>query len=194
MIAAVRGEVFSMQADAVVIMANGVGYELFCSSSTLSELLPDSKKTVTLFTYTHVTQDSLQLFGFSTQEEKQLFLSLLKVNGVGAKTAIQILSGTTMSELGRMVEQGDVKSLSKLPKVGKKTAEQMILTLKGKLVLSDSAPTAKTEKTKAKSEIGSALINLGFRGVDVEKILTTLPEGITIEDGIRQGLAALTSI
>ena len=193
MIAAIRGEIFSLQQDSVVMMANGIGYELFCSSSTLSELLPHQQKAVTLYAYTHVTQDSLQLFGFSTQEEKQLFLSLLKVNGVGAKTAIQIISGTTLSELGRMIETGDVKGLSKLPKVGKKTAEQMILSLRGKLVLSE--PTSgKRNQPKQRSEIGSALINLGFRSQDVEKVLIGLPEAISIEDGIRQGLAALTSL
>lgn len=193
MIAVIRGEVFSIQADSVVLMAGGVGYELFCTSGTLSHLADSKTKTVTLLAYTHVTEDLLQLFGFFTDEEKQLFLSLLKVNGIGAKTAIQILSGTTLKDLGEMVEKGDVKSLSKLPKVGKKTAEQMILTLKGKLVLSDSVER-KTLKSKAKTEIGSALINLGFRSQDVEKVITGLPEEIQIEEGIRQGLAALTSL
>lgn len=193
MIAALRGDIFSFQQDSVIVMTNGVGYELFCSSSTLSELLQGQQKTVTLYTYTHVTQDSLHLFGFLTQEEKQLFHSLLKVNGVGAKTAIQILSGTTLSELGRMIETGDVKALSRLPKVGKKTAEQMILTLRGKLVLSESTTQGKIQP-KQKSEIGSALINLGFRSQDVDKVLIGLPDSISIEEGIRQGLAALTSL
>lgn len=197
MIAAIQGEVFLTNPDSIVLMANGVGYELACSSSTLSDIQDlqlRNKKTITLFVYTHVTQDSLQLFGFARREEKDFFLSLLKVNGIGAKTAIQILSGSTLHELRRMIETGDVKVLSKLPKVGKKTAEQMILTLKGKLVLADEGESIKVTASKGKSEIGSALIHLGFRSADVEKVISDFPESISVEEGIRQGLAALTSL
>jgi holliday junction DNA helicase RuvA len=187
-IAAVRGEIFEIKSDAVIVMAAGVGYVLFCSLATLAELQAKKQKQATLLAYTHVTDDALQLFGFLDGAEKAMFLSLLKVNGIGAKTAMNILSGSSLSQLQSMIEMGDVKQLSKLPKVGKKTAEQMILTLKGKLVLAEQA------KSSGTSQVGSALINLGFRAQEVEKVLRQLPEGLSIEESIRQGLAALTSL
>ena len=196
MIAVVQGQVFSVQSDAAIILCGGVGYELMCSQSTLAEIMDHKiqNRQVTLHAYTHVTQDSLQLFGFIDGQEKTLFESLIKVNGVGAKTAIQILSGASLAQLQQMIESEDVKALSKLPKVGKKTAEQMILTLKGKLVLAEDKKNPKTIQSKIKVEIGSALINLGFRSQDVDKVVAGLPESIQIEEGIRQGLASLTSV
>jgi holliday junction DNA helicase RuvA len=186
-IAVVSGEIFELKSDTVVLLTGGVGYELYCSMATIAEL--QGKERATLLAYTHVTESDLQLFGFMSSAEKTMFLSLLKVNGIGAKTAINILSGASLSQLQATIEAGDVKQLSKLPKVGKKTAEQMILTLKGKLILTDFA------KTPSKvSEVGSALINLGFRAQEVDKVLHHLPDGLSTEEGIRQGLAALTSL
>ncbi len=105
---------------------------------------------------------------------------------------MHILSGASVNEILDMVEKGDVKALSRLPKVGKKTAEQMILTLKGKLVLSGSQ--TKAQAVSANSEISFALVNLGFRTQDVEKVVAGMPSDIAVEEGIRQGLSTLSQL
>lgn len=208
MIAMLRGQILEVNGEHAILDVNGVGYELICSLNSLSELQtinfesgagavskPGSIKAVTVFTYTHVREDILQLFGFSSKTEKEMFLALLKVNGIGPKMAIHILSGASVDQILGMIESEDVKSLSKLPKVGKKTAEQMILALKGKLVVADVDPKksgGKAVLTMALKEISSALVNLGFKPQDVEKVIATMPKEINLQDGVRQGLAALT--
>lgn len=209
MIAFLKGILTEVTPESAVIDVNGVGYEMTCSLNTLAELQADlmngdqKSKLVQIYTYTHVREDVLQLFGFSTKTEKNLFTTLLKVNGVGPKMAINVLSGASVEQIHHMIEAEDVKGLSKLPKVGKKTAEQMILTLKGKLVHAEPAKAsgksgagAVSSKYSSKShqEISSALINLGFRSQDVEKVVLDMSAEIDLESGIRQGLSALTSI
>lgn len=188
--------------DSLTLDVNGVGYELICSSNTLGDVLERGDE-VRLWVQTQLREDSLTLFGFSTALEKKMFNSLLKVNGVGPKMAIKILSGATLDQLSAMIEAGDVKALSGLPKVGKKTAEQLILALKGKLVmLGEEKPSPKTKKGEApqaqskfvgnRGQVMSALINLGFRLQEVEPVIEQLPEEIEIEQGIRRGLQALS--
>lgn len=203
MIARLIGSIAEVNAETALIDVNGVGYEVHCSLGTLAEMQAssmESKKSVTVWIYTHVREDALILFGFASIIEKEMFLALLKVNGIGPKMAIHILSGGTVDQIQSMIEHEDVKALSKLPKVGKKTAEQMILTLKGKLVLADKAKTPAAGASVASQlsfghrEISSALINLGFRAVDVEKVISQMPKEIELQEGIRQGLSALTSL
>lgn len=208
MISFLKGFVVEVTPESAHIEVNGVGYEVTCSLNTLAELQADlmgglgasSKPSpfVQILTYTHVREDILQLFGFSTKAEKHLFTTLLKVNGVGPKMAIHILSGASVAQIHEMIEAEDVKALSKLPKVGKKTAEQMILALKGKLVTMED-PSAKSSAltsplSTSLKEISSALVNLGFRPQDVDIVVSTMPKEIELEAGIRQGLSALTSV
>lgn len=192
MIGSVRGTVVEVTAESALIEVGGVGYEITASLGTLAELSTKRGQTVFLLTYTHVREDILQLFGFSERAEKNLFTSLLKVNGIGPKMAINILSGERVERILRMIDEGDVKALSKFPKVGKKTAEQMVLTLKGKLVMEESA--AAPAKGGTNRELTSALVNLGFRLNDVEKVVSELPKDLELQEGIRRGLAALTSM
>ncbi len=208
MIAQLKGSLIEVTGESAVLDVAGVGYELLCSLNTLAELQTQlmggtgatSKvdKLVQVYTYTHVREDVLQLFGFSSKTEKQLFTTLLKVNGIGPKMALNIVSGASVDQILVMIESEDVKALSKLPKVGKKTAEQMILTLKGKLVIHESDKKASSQFSKQFSlplqEISSALINLGFRSQDVEKVVSQMPKEIDLQEGIRQGLSALTSV
>jgi holliday junction DNA helicase RuvA len=211
MIAQLKGFLLEVTTESAILDVNGVGYEVVCSLNTLAELQADlmggagasakPSKPVQVFTYTHVREDILQLFGFATRTEKQLFTTLLKVNGIGPKMAINILSGGTVDHILAMIESEDVKALSKLPKVGKKTAEQMVLTLKGKLVIQDVAPAKASLSasafakglTPALRDISSALVNLGFRPQDVEKVVADMPKEIDLQEGIRQGLSALSS-
>jgi|SRR6185312_15467663 len=205
MISRLIGLIADVNSESALIDVNGVGYEVHCSLGTLAEMQASSmekkKVSTTVWIYTHVREDALILFGFASMIEKEMFLSLLKVNGIGPKMAIHILSGGTVEQIQSMIEHEDVKALSKLPKVGKKTAEQMILTLKGKLVVAEKSNASHAAGASAASqlsfghrEISSALINLGFRAVDVEKVISQMPKEIELQEGIRQGLSALTSL
>lgn len=190
MIGFLRGLICEVAADLAMVDVGGVGYELACSQSTLADLQNQIGKEAYVLTYTHVREDALQLFGFSTREEKNLFLSLLKVNGIGPKMALAILSGARVAQIHQWIEAGDAKALSSLPKLGKKTAEQLILTLKGKLV---SIEEVVKSRNPSQAAISSALVNLGFKPQQVELFVAALPKDIEIEEGVRQGLQALSS-
>ena len=192
MISMLKGQIVELNPESVTVDVSGVGYEAQCSFSTISAL--KMGQTTQIHIYTHVREDALVLFGFSARAEKQLFLTLLKVNGIGPKMAINILSGASVDQIHDMIEREDAKALSKLPKVGKKTAEQMILTLKGKLVPQESGAPVAIKINGPTQEIYSALVNLGFRSQDVEKVVGQMPKDIDLQNGIRQGLSALTSI
>lgn len=173
----------------VIIITAGVGYDLHCSQQTMAEL--HEGQSVELWVHTHVREDALTLFGFATKLERELFHDLLKVNGIGPKMAINILSAAPVQQLVAMIESGDAKVLAQLPKVGKKTAEQMVLTLKGKLSMvgPSTAMTAKPQR----GELISALVHLGFRLQDVEKVVADMEPTVELEDGVRRALLALTN-
>lgn len=188
MIAFLQGQIVEGTDESIVVNVRGVGYEAHVSSYTRDEIL--GRPTVQLWIHTHVREDSLQLFGFISQAEKTLFLSLLKVNGIGPKVAMKILSAAPIHTIMQLIEGGDVKGLSQLPKVGKKTAEQIVLELKGKLVLAEGAVAANS--FTARSDIVSALVNLGFKAQEVEKVVETMKPETDFEDGLRLGLSQLT--
>lgn len=198
MIGSLRGTLRDVSAEVCLIEVGGVGYECLASLNTLADLsakLVSGKelKDIFLLTYTHVREDALQLFAFQDRAEKDFFLSLLKVNGIGPKMALNILSGDRLEKTLSAIDQGDVKALSKYPKVGKKTAEQMVLTLRGKLVLTTATTTAQSKSPEQK-ELLSALVNLGFRSQDVEKVIKEFPNDLDLQEGLRRGLSALTSL
>lgn len=184
MIAYLRGKVHEMYDHSLIIDVQGVGYEVNASRNTLEDMNLTAE--TALWVHTHVREDAFTLFGFSSKVEKHLFESLIKVNGIGPKLAIQVLSGATLDQIIQLIENEDVKGLCQLPKVGKKTAEQMILSLRGKLVLDgESAPST------TKSELTTALTHLGFRGVDIEKVLTKVEPAAPFEDQLRHALSLL---
>lgn len=192
MIGYLQGRPVPASGDHVLILVQGVGYELTCSQSTRAAI--EGKDFVELWVHTHVREDALQLFGFAQESERELFLSLLKVNGIGPKSAIHILSGAPSHQLLDWIESENVRALSQLPKVGKKTAEQMVLTLKGKLVrVEEGASGASSGRFRARPQIISALVHLGFRAADVEKVVDQMKPDTDLESGLRQGLAALTN-
>jgi len=193
MIGYLKGIIVEVAPDAALIDVNGVGYEILASVNTLTDLQSLLSKEVIVWIHTHVREDAFQLFGFHSREEKHLFLSLLKVNGVGPKMALSILSGGHVEQIHEMIESGNAKALSSLPKVGKKTAEQIILTLKGKLVIIEkNEPASKKKLPTLHPEISSALMNLGFKPLAVEQFVSTLPKDADFEESIRRGLAALS--
>jgi Holliday junction DNA helicase RuvA len=191
MIGYLRGTVLEVSLESFVLLVgaegSGVGYELLSHSRLLAEL--EMGDSVQVWVHTHMREDALQLFGFESADEKAFFHSLLKVNGVGPKLALNALSGGTPSDISRWIENEDIKALSKLPKVGKKTAEQMVLTLKGKLV---EQKHVITKPAGVLAEISSALLNLGFKPVQVDKVVEKLPPTIEFEDGIKLSLTRIS--
>lgn len=193
MIAFLEGTVFDVAADSFVLNVNGVGYDILASAQTLSDVQMMMGQNIKLWVYSHVREDAFQLFGFLTKPEKEFFIQLLKVNGVGPKSALSVMSGAPLSQIQDWIESSDAKALSSLPKVGKKTAEQIILTLQGKLVRVEAKLKSGAKLlTETHRQISSALVNLGFKNQNVDQFVATLSKTITIEDGIREGLKKLT--
>nr|BFD66373.1 Holliday junction branch migration protein RuvA [Bdellovibrio sp. HAGR004] len=192
MIGYLRGKIIEVMNDSALIDVQGVGYEILASAHTLGDLQDLLGNDIIVWVHTHVREDALQLFGFHDKEEKNLFLSLLKVNGVGPKMALSILSGGRPAQIQEMIEAGNAKALSGLPKVGKKTAEQIILTLKGKLVSIEEGASPAKKKSQGHTQITSALLNLGYKSQVVDQFVSTLPADISVEDGVRKGLQTLS--
>lgn len=191
MIGYVRGKLLAIENETVLVETGGVGYEVLCSAPTIADLASSAGAEVAMWIHTHVREDALQLFGFPAKAEKDLFLSLLKVNGVGPKMALSILSGARSSEIMDMIESGNAKALSALPRVGKKTAEQIILSLQGKLVR--AAEPKNAAKSSLQKQVQTALVNLGFKSQKVDEFVAALPKDIDVEEGVRRGLSALSS-
>ena len=187
MIAHLRGQVLQCGEGCLLLDVGGVGYELHCSSNTLNDAAADKTASgvLSVWVHTYVREDCLQLFGFSQVVERKLFLSLIKVKGIGPKMALQILSALRTQQLVELIDKGDVKALTALPKVGKKTAEQMVLTLKGELVMSEGPVFS------ARSEIVSALLNLGFRSTEIEQAVNQLKSTDDVQAGVREALLSL---
>jgi len=167
MISCLKGELFHKSPEKVTILVNGVGYEVFLSSTSL-EKLPQLGEDVFLHTFTHVREDTLILFGFADTDEKEMFLLLINVSGVGPKLALSILSGIRPVDLARAIATKDVMRLTGLSGVGKKTAERLCLDLKDKVgviaggdELPDFAAGSQVDGNKEKDVI-SALVNLGY--------------------------------
>ncbi len=193
MIGFLKGRVAEMHPEGLILDVNGVGYDVHCSSNTLDACSPGEE--ASLQVHTHLREDALILFGFASRFEKNLFLSLVKVNGVGPKLALKALSSGPLSRLVDMIESGDIKGLSSLPKIGKKTAEQIVLALRGKLVLEGATEFASQPREQGRStrgEIVSALVNLGFRLQEVEQAVEALPQDVDLQEGIRKGLQSLS--
>lgn len=196
MIALLDGIVFDVTEDHFVLMTGGVGYDISASSQTLMDVHVLIGQSLKVWIHTHVREDAIQLFGFLTKPEKEFFLMLLKVNGVGPKMALSIMSGARLPQIQEWIEASDAKALSSLPKVGKKTAEQIILTLQGKLVRIESAvgksKTTAQRLPETHRQISSALVNLGFKMQNVDQFIATLGMSVTIEEGVREGLKKLS--
>lgn len=190
MIGFLEGLVFDVASDHFVLKVNGVGYEILATAQTLGDAQVLMGQNLPLWIYTHVREDALILFGFLRKPEKEFFLQLLKVNGVGPKMALTMMSGAPVEQIQSWIEAGDAKALSALPKIGKKTAEQIILTLQGKLVFVEQK--SKSQKPETHRQIASALVNLGFKTQLVEQYIETIPVTLSLEDGVRQGLQKLS--
>lgn len=167
MIARLTGKLIHKSVDYLIIDVNGVGYQLFVPLSTYYKL-PEPIDEVSLNTYLHVREDALILYGFHSIDEKNIFLKLISISGIGPRLAMSILSGISSSDLVNAVELQDVTKLVVIPGVGKKTAQRIALELKDKLKHLEHAKEVKTigigyEDIKMREDVLSALINLGYK-------------------------------
>jgi holliday junction DNA helicase RuvA len=171
MIAHLRGTLLSKHPNQVVVETAGVGYEVNISVPTFSEL-PANGAEVALHIHTHVREDVIALYGFLRPAEKALFEKLMTVSGIGAKLAITILSGMAADDMAAAIRGNDLARLTKIPGIGKKTAERMVLELRDKLPPVSSAATPATPAMNAMEEdVLSALTNLGYQRATAEKAL-----------------------
>ncbi|MFZ0308248.1 MAG: Holliday junction branch migration protein RuvA [Candidatus Sulfotelmatobacter sp.] len=174
MIAHLRGRLLTKHPNQVVIETGGVGYEVNISVPTFSEL-PANGSEVALLIHTHVREDLIALYGFLHPAEKQLFEKLMTVSGIGAKLAITILSGMAADEMAGAIRGNDVARLTRIPGIGKKTAERMVLELRDKLPAPTGTSAAAVPVMSATEEdVLSALLNLGYQRAAAEKILATV--------------------
>jgi len=191
MIGSLRGRLAFKQAPHIVVECNGVGYEVETPMSTFLDL---PEPGVELFLHTHllVREDAQILYGFSSDEERSLFRTLLKVNRVGAKMALGVLSAMTTSDFRRCVEYEDTTTLSKIPGVGKKTAERLIIEMRDRIdsvKLPPGAGKAIPVEASARSEAVDALVALGYKVNEVNKLISKLDtEDKSAEEIIRQAL------
>jgi Holliday junction DNA helicase RuvA len=205
MIACLKGELFHKTPDRVIVMVGGVGYEVFLSASSL-ERMPPLGEEVFLHAFTYVREDTLSIFGFMDADEKEMFLLLISVSGVGPKLALGILSGISPNDLARSIASKDVTRLTGLSGVGKKTAARLCLDLKDKVGFiatgDDGLPDFETEGKIAgsvESDVISALVNLGYPQNRAVNALVAVkrrlkPEKLSdmrVEELIRQTLRSL---
>lgn len=191
MISRLSGRLVEKAPPQIVIDVNGVGYEVDVSMQTFY-LLPPLGETVQLYTQLVVREDAHLLFGFATAAERTTFRRLVKVSGIGAKTALGILSAMSADELAQAVAQEDVKRLSSAPGIGKKTAERMVLELRGKLVPENTAaglpaPAADNET----DDIVSTLLALGYNEREAKAAVKGIPAGTDVGEGVRLALKNL---
>ena len=198
MIGCLIGEVFALEAPTVLLNVNGVGYEIDTPLSTFCQLQKGQK--VTLWTHLVVREDAQQLYGFSDAQEKIIFRTLLKVNGVGPKMALGILSTLSVDMLIHTVEHGDVKTLVKVPGVGTKTAERLKIELRDRFkafsttTVSNNTASAQIQFTgnSAVAEAEAALQSLGYKPLEAQKLIQAVKADFTeASDIIRAALKSL---
>jgi holliday junction DNA helicase ruvA len=192
MISRLTGKLIEKTPPQIVIDVNGVGYEADVSMQTFYNL-PPLGETVQVFTQLVVREDAHLLFGFATAEERKTFRQLIKVSGIGAKTALGILSAMTADELAQAVAEEDVKRLSSAPGIGKKTAERMVLELRGKLIthtVTDGLFAAPSENDET-NDIVSTLLALGYNEREAKAAVKGIPKGTDVGEGVRLALKNL---
>lgn len=187
MIAFIKGSVFSYNHDSLILENNGIGYRIYLSNPQSI----DQNKEVTLFTYQHVREDAITLFGFPTIEEHDLFLQLISVKGVGPKTALSMLAACPCKDMIMAIENNDVKLLKGLPGIGAKTASQIVLDLKGKLV--EEITEVETKENQQLADAMEALKSLGYKSSEIQSLKKELLEieDATTDQYIRKALTIL---
>ena len=188
MIGRIEGRLLEKNPPQVLVDAHGVGYEIDVPMSTFYNLPPAGDR-VALLTHLVVREDAQLLYGFLTTAERSAFRQLIKVSGIGARTALSVLSGMNVNELAQAVTRQEVGRLTKVPGIGKKTAERLLLELKGKLGADIGAAGGPVSDTQA--DIINALLSLGYNEREAAAAVKAVPEGTGVSDGIRHALKSL---
>jgi Holliday junction DNA helicase RuvA len=189
MIGYLKGRIAAKHPPQVVVDVGGVGYELDVPMSSFYNL-PAAGEPVTLHTHLVVREDAHVLYGFATLEERAAFRALIRISGVGARTALAVLSGLSVAELAQAVALQEASRLTRVPGIGKKTAERLLLELKGKLA-EPLGGAGEARAAGAAADILNALVALGYSEKEALGALKGLPAGAAVADGIRQALKAL---
>ena len=196
MIGHISGILFAKNPPQLIINAGGIGYEVDVPMSTFYTL-PVEGETVSLYTHFLVREDGQFLFGFASESERQTFRQLIKVSGIGARTALAILSGLSVQELSAAIANQESGRLIKIPGIGKKTAERLLLELRDKLSAStvqarSSAGATPIEAQDALTDIRHALLALGYNEREASAAMKDLPEDSSVAEGIRHALKKLS--
>lgn len=196
MIGRLKGLLVYKAPPALMVDVGGVGYELSAPMSTFYDL-PEVGREVTLFTHYAVKEDGVALYGFLTEAERRLFREVQKVTGVGAKIALAVLSGASVDDFARLVQSGDITALTRIPGIGKKTAERMVVELRDRAAdFASGGIAVVTGKGGAVpadpvSEASVALTQLGYKPVEVQRMLKQAEPGDTAEHIIRKALKSV---
>ena len=192
MIGRLTGVLLEKNPPQVLVDVNGVGYEVEVPMSSFYNL-PEAGSKVTLLTQFVVREDAQLLYGFLTQKEREAFRQLVKVSGIGAKSALGILSGLSVDDLAHAIAARDVALLVRIPGIGKKTAERLLLELRDKLPTSGTAAILSGGQPQAAGkDILNALLALGYNEREALAAIKQLPAGVSVSDGIRQALKVLS--
>jgi Holliday junction DNA helicase RuvA len=190
MIGRIHGKLIEKHPPQIVVDVQGIGYEVHVPMSTFYQL-PATGTEVSLYTHLSVREDAHQLFGFATEGERLAFRQLLKISGVGARTALSVLSGLSVADLREAVSSQDSGRLIKVPGIGKKTAERLLLELRDKLDAVLVAP-ASSKGDGQTGDIANALAALGYNDKEAAWAMKQLAPGLAVADGIRQALRLLS--
>jgi Holliday junction DNA helicase RuvA len=191
MIGRIKGILIEKIPPFILLDCQGVGYEIEVPMTTFFDL-PDEGSEVTLLTHLVVREDAHLLFGFATTSERHMFRQLIKVNGIGAKVALSILSSIESNELTNAIKTDDTNMLIKIPGIGKKTAERLVLELKDRVKDIEVTQASKNVITNI-DDIENALISLGYSASQASIAIKALPDNISVNDGIRQALKSFSN-
>ncbi|BDT76014.1 Holliday junction branch migration protein RuvA [Polynucleobacter sp. KF022] len=191
MIGRIQGTLVSVHPPRLLVDCQGIGYEVDVPMSTLYQL-PQTGQKITLLTHFQVREDAQQLFGFATETEREAFRQLIKISGVGSRTALAVLSGMSVNELAQAIALQEAGRLTQVPGIGKKTAERLCLELKGKLAPDLCITGGKPQVIEASSEVLQALLALGYSEKEALLALKQIPPETNVSDGIRMGLKYLS--
>lgn len=191
MIGRVSGRLLTKQPPQITVDVNGIGYEIDVPMSTLYQL-PATGTEVTLYTQLIVREDAHLLYGFATEAERALFRQLIKISGIGARTALSVLSGLSVAELREAVRGQDIARMTKIPGIGKKTAERLLLELRDRLDFKAGDSSAGGVAAPGTGDIVNALSALGYNDREVNWAVEKLPPGLSVTEGIRQALKLLS--
>ena len=191
MIARISGTLLQKAPPTILVDCQGIGYEIDVSMGTFYNL-PSIGEKITLFTHLAVREDAHLLYGFASQEERDLFRQLIRISGIGARTALSLLSGMSVAEMVQAVTLQDTARFSRIPGIGKKTAERLLLELKGKLGANLEGAGSAAVQGDNMADILNALIALGYSSREVNTVLRQIPADSTVSDGIKLALKSLS--